>query len=113
MPKYQSTGRRPGRPRKHQTPVVCVGTRIPQSLYEQLAETAAQQACTITDCVEATLRKGLEHPRLNNDFDRAMLILADIEEGFATCPQCAAKIETLVSAAWDELIHRVSKEDKP
>jgi len=111
MPKYQPTGKPPGRPRKHQAPVVCVGTRIPTSLYEQLSQAAADQACTITDCVEATLRKGLEHPRLNNDFDRAMMVLADIEEDCKTCDQCAAKITALVSAAWDELIHRVSQEE--
>ena len=107
---YQKTGRPRGRPKTNRTAQQCLGTRIPQALYAEISQAAAQQQCTLTACVEATLRKGLEHSQLSTDFDRAMVILAKIEQGCATCATCATKINALVSAAWAELIECVGKE---
>jgi hypothetical protein len=109
MPQYQPTGRRPGRPRIHDTAQRCLGVRIDLELYERLAQSAQMQETTLQRFVEQALGAALE-PQQTPDLatiDAGLVAMGEacmeLEARCNTCPTCKPHVVATLNVAWPKL----------
>jgi hypothetical protein len=109
MPKYQPTGKRPGRPRIHDTAQRCLGVRIDLELYERLAQSAQMQKTTLQRFVEQALGGALE-PQQSPDLgviDAGLLAMGEaasaLEARCSACPTCKPHVTATLNVAWPKL----------